>query len=125
MPDTRTERLILTGTGATTDQISEIFVIPKAAKNFRLSVDVTVGASLDLQVTLQAWLETTDDWIDLVVGIPTSPITEVSTTPMLFGAPAADSDIQAANVPIVGTFRAVVVHGNATAATYTVHMKPI
>lgn len=125
MADSRTERVILTSAAQTTSQTSETFVVPAAAKNFLLVVDVTAGSSLSLKITLQMRLKSLSGWSDLVVGIPTSPITGISTTPTCYGAPAADSVINAADVATVGELRAIVVHANANAATYTVTLKPL
>ena len=125
MTTTRTERLILTASAATSDKTSSTFVVPLPSAQFILSLDVTVGTGLDLKVTLQIYLEEHETWINSVVCIPAVGITGVSTTPILFGAPAVDSAMAAANVPIRGHLRAIVVHGNSEAATYTLYLKPM
>lgn len=125
MSDTRTGRLILTSSAQTTDQTSEVFVVPKPSRRFALAVDVTVGSALDLKITLQMLVDGLNKWIDLVVGVPLVAISGVSTTAAMFGDMAESSEMDSVGVSVRGQLRAVVVHGNATAATYTVHLKPL
>ena len=82
-------------------------------------------SSLDLKITLQMLIDELDKWVDMVVGVPLVAISGVSTTAALFGDTAEDSDMDSAGVSIRGQMRAVVVHGNGTAATYTVYLKPL
>lgn len=125
MTDTRTETLILTAAADTSDQTSSTFVIPRLSDQFILSLKVTIGTGLNLKITLQIFLKEHNAWVDVVIGIPADEITGVSTTPILFGAPAVDSAMAAANVPTGGQMRAIVVHGNVEEATYTLYLKPL
>ncbi len=116
---------LLDVTDATTDQTSvAIKRRPSGSQGVLVSVDVTAaGGGLLLDLTLEAWSEAMEEWVEVATEIPSADgITGVSETNFTLGPlTATDSNLTHLNVQPFVRMRVKVIHGDATTATYAVY----
>lgn len=115
---------ILDAVAATTSQTSvAIKRRPSGAQGILLSIDVTAGAVLLLDLGVEVYSEALEAWVGIENNVPSAGgITGVSTTHATIGPfTASDSNIDHRNLQLLPKMRINVDHGNATAATYAVY----
>jgi hypothetical protein len=122
------EQNAITASAATTTQTSALIFKPQDAKGLVVYVDVTVGAVLLLDLSIKAYFPNTTDTVTWFGLCPSADgITGVSSTTCVYTAwggsnlgqnYGTDIDDFAGILPQL--FYLEVVHGNVTAATYTV-----
>lgn len=122
---TRAETLFLVGTAQTSTLLSSEFATPTWAVGLILWIDVTVGSSLLLDLSMLAYnpvLDAAQTWTTLCPAA--DDITGVSTTVCLFyPGPTGEYGVGSAahfTVLMPPSFKVQMVHGNANEATYTV-----
>lgn len=116
----------ITAVAATASQNSNMVTTPPTVKGMIVVMDVTAGAVLLLDLKIQAFSPGANAWVTFSADCPsTGGITGVSTTVCFIGPDGSNvAGHYAANdflVVLPDVFRILVTHGNATAATYTVH----
>ena len=112
----------LVATAATSTETSDYFKRPFGVRSAFITFDHTVGATVDLTVSLQAMVGN-GDWIEWITD--DTAITDPGSC-MLLLSPLPQAGISSSGVnlafvaPLPEIMRLVVTHGNGTASTYTV-----
>jgi hypothetical protein len=119
------ETLRITASAATATQNSETIHLPPTVNGIIVTLDVTGGATLLLDINVEAYSPGAGAWFAWAGDCPSSGgVTGVSVTRCFFGPKGSSSGghyaINDLLVMLPTVFRVSIVHGNANAATYTV-----
>ena len=120
----RTEHIAITAVGAEETQTSALIVKPMGAKGVLAWIEITAGAVLLLDINMGLYSPTVDVYqTNYASDCPSAGGgTGIGRLQCLFYPLAADdTPIGVKRIPLPNLFNLIVVHGNATAATYVLY----